>query len=393
MKALQRLCAFLLCALLMLGMSSAALAAETNADPGDIAGEFKRLLNADGLMYQDIGPDAEGNYQMVVLYTGYNLSSHRVTVTILRTGEGFNAIEEELAAFTPDQLADVAIKINTIHLQYGHVLFTADVYRNTVDAGISGTLGGDAVVSARIVHEAVESLARITDTALPQLQFGQPGTPVTPTAPPAEINPAAPGVLPRNLTFGQYVTLGAWEQDNDLSNGPEPVEWRVLTVENGKALLITKKGIDVQVFNPQPASYTVWESCYLRSWLNEEFLENAFTAQERAAIQETLVPETVNEKYLTSSGNPTKDRIFILSVPEVEACFANELDRTAYPTDYSADKNGWPTVGYGVIWTRTPGEDQYHVALVGELGAINYEGWWVHNEDALVRPAMWVTLG
>ena len=171
------------------------------------------------------------------------------------------------------------------------------------------------------------------------------------------------------------------------------MEWRVLAVEGGKALLITRKGVDVQVFNPQPATYTVWETCSLRAWLNGEFLENAFTDRERSAIRETAVEETINEKYDTSSGKSTTDRVYILSFQEATTYFSSDDDRTCYPTAYSAGKNGWSTVGYGVCWTRTPGQDNYHVALIGEMGNLFYEGWWVHNEDALVRPAVWVTLG
>ena len=153
-------------------------------------------------------------------------------------------------------------------------------------------------------------------------------------------------------------------------------------------------GLNLTVtFNPAPATYTVWETCALRGWLNGEFLETAFTPRERSAILETTVEETVNQKYYTSSGSSTRDRIFILSLQEEATYFKNNDDRTCYPTAYAASKNGWSTVGYGVCWTRTPGQDQYHVALIGEMGNLYYEGWWVHNEDALVRPAVWVTLG
>lgn len=38
---------------------------------------------------------------------------------------------------------------------------------------------------------------------------------------------------------GSTVALGSYEQDGDTSDGAEPIEWRVLAVEGGRALLIS----------------------------------------------------------------------------------------------------------------------------------------------------------
>lgn len=40
---------------------------------------------------------------------------------------------------------------------------------------------------------------------------------------------------------GDYVFFGAYEQDNNTSNGKEDVEWLVLEVKDGKALVISKE--------------------------------------------------------------------------------------------------------------------------------------------------------
>ena len=42
------------------------------------------------------------------------------------------------------------------------------------------------------------------------------------------------------MLVGDTVIFGQYEQDNDLVNGPEPIERRVLLVEGDKAQIITK---------------------------------------------------------------------------------------------------------------------------------------------------------
>ena len=42
------------------------------------------------------------------------------------------------------------------------------------------------------------------------------------------------------LKVGDSFTFGSYEQDNDLNNGTEPIEWQVLAIENNRALLISR---------------------------------------------------------------------------------------------------------------------------------------------------------
>lgn len=45
-----------------------------------------------------------------------------------------------------------------------------------------------------------------------------------------------------NAYVGSYVKFGSYEQDNDLSNGKEKIEWLVLDLQANEALLISKYG-------------------------------------------------------------------------------------------------------------------------------------------------------
>ncbi|MBP3696995.1 MAG: hypothetical protein J6J45_05560, partial [Clostridia bacterium] len=66
---------------------------------------------------------------------------------------------------------------------------------------------------------------------------------------------------------GDYITFGSYEQDNDLSNGKEPIEWLVLDKQDGKVLVISKYALDAKPYNDEYVDVT-WETCTLRSWLN-----------------------------------------------------------------------------------------------------------------------------
>ena len=73
------------------------------------------------------------------------------------------------------------------------------------------------------------------------------------------------------------ILFGHYEQDNDLGNGPEPIEWIVLDTQDGKALLLSKYGLDAVPYNDDNNRAVTRETCTLRTWLNDTFLNAAFT--------------------------------------------------------------------------------------------------------------------
>ncbi len=99
------------------------------------------------------------------------------------------------------------------------------------------------------------------------------------------------------ISEGDYVTFGSYEQDNNLTNGPEPIEWLVLDVQEGKALLISKLGLDCQPYNSIRMGIP-WEDCSLRTWMNNTFFNTAFLAGEQEQIVATYV---IPEKPRSSS--------------------------------------------------------------------------------------------
>lgn len=117
-----------------------------------------------------------------------------------------------------------------------------------------------------------------------------------------------------------YIVFGVYEQDGDESNGPEPIEWEVLDSDENGTLLVSRYVLDLQSYNLLYEDMT-WETSYLRQWLNSEFLDRAFTANEQSLIRITKLSNPDNAKEGTEGGNSTQDRVFCLSMEEILAYY------------------------------------------------------------------------
>lgn len=126
-----------------------------------------------------------------------------------------------------------------------------------------------------------------------------------------------------NAKAGDVIKFGTYEQDNDLSNGAEPIEWKVVGTRDGHTLLLSKYALDCKKYNAEWTDIT-WENCTLRSWLNKEFFNTAFSASDKKRIvtAHNENPDSY-ELYSTSShksgakgGNATDDKVFLLSWTE-----------------------------------------------------------------------------
>ena len=153
------------------------------------------------------------------------------------------------------------------------------------------------------------------------------------------------------LKKGDIVKIGRYEQDADESNGPEDIEWEVLSAENGKAFLITKYVIDSKRFSDVNKN-AKWEDSTLRKWLNSEFLDNSFSKSEREHICLSKIENKANAYYNTCAGNDTEDKVFCLSSEEVDKYYGDYQvysDECMWgynqrlicsPTQYAINNNG-----------------------------------------------------
>ena len=191
---------------------------------------------------------------------------------------------------------------------------------------------------------------------------------------------------------GDYVFFGAYEQDNNTSNGKEDVEWLVLEVKDGKALVISKYALDCKPYNTIYADVT-WETCTLRKWLSNDFLGSAFSTEEKAMIPTVAVSADKNPDYSTNPGNATQDQVFLLSITEVNKYFSSDSARQCKPTDYAVANGAWESdSGNCWFWLRSPGYIQRLAAYVDSDGDVIERGDSVRYAYYAVRPALWIDL-
>ena len=192
--------------------------------------------------------------------------------------------------------------------------------------------------------------------------------------------------------IGSFVTFGVYEQDSKLENGAEPIEWIVLDVQDGISLLVSRYALDWQPFN---RTETAWDGSALRNWLNKSFLDAAFSKDEQSVINTTHVSaaDTANPSYNTNAGNSTEDKIFLLSINEVENYLTSNEARQCIPTEYAKAQgcNVYGSSGACWWWLRSPGYLNLRTALINDYGSINYYGYRVFNSFA-VRPALCINL-
>ncbi len=197
----------------------------------------------------------------------------------------------------------------------------------------------------------------------------------------------------KNVKAGDTVFLGTYEQDGNDSNGKEKIEWIVLDVTDGKVLVISKQVLDHQKYHNAYQGAT-WENSTLRAWLNNEFLNAAFTTTEQALISAATVSADPNSRYPnTSQGNATTDKIFLLSEKQANQYFAFDTNRRCYPTAFAAKNSD--TASAANWWLRTSGavitSISTNTAYVKSDGSINNGGATAITELG-VRPAFQIEL-
>ena len=202
--------------------------------------------------------------------------------------------------------------------------------------------------------------------------------------------------LMKESKVGDIIIFGVYEQDNDASNGKEEIEWRVLAKEGNKILIISKYALDCKEYNTEYTDVT-WETCMLRKWLNDTFINTAFSNEKQKLIPSETITADTNPSYSTNPGNDTKDKVFLLSITETEKYFSSDDDRMCVPTAYAIEQGAYTSSSYTkdgkatcLWWMRSPGYNNDAAARVDEDGVIGDYGYLVGNSVVCVRPAMWI---
>ena len=173
-----------------------------------------------------------------------------------------------------------------------------------------------------------------------------------------------------NAEVGDFVKFGRYPQES--GNESQPVEWQVLSKENGQTLVISRYGLDTKRFD---GSLQNWVNSEIRKWLNGEFYNGAFAAEEKARIKSF-----------------NQDNVFLLSDEEAEKYFADDDARKCKPTSYAEAKGALTEDnGCGYWWLRSP-----YPSLSSYVCSVNGDGDiginFVDDINGSVRPALWISL-
>lgn len=199
---------------------------------------------------------------------------------------------------------------------------------------------------------------------------------------------------------GDYIIFGHYEQDGNLTNGPEPIEWEIVDEEDNRLLLISRYILDCQPYNTEKTGVT-WENCSLRAWLNNEFYNSAFDSTEQNAILTATNPNADNISRGIDGGNDTEDNVFVLSVDEILDNYEfEEWDDTSYygysqalmaeVTQYAANQGAIINEdGFGDWWLRSPGNVPECAATVINSSKVVTDGFLV-NSSIAVRPSIYL---
>ena len=161
------------------------------------------------------------------------------------------------------------------------------------------------------------------------------------------------------ITFGKY-------HDTELV-------WTVLCTDGPRCLLLADAPVEYMPFHPERDN-TPWSACLLRRWLNKQFLEEAFSFQERMNI--LLIPHqnNVDPRWGNENGPDTRDKAFVFNLKELDEYLPRQEDR--------AIGEWW--------WLRGHGCSNLNQQVVYKDGTIYANGVSSNAPDMGVRPAMWV---
>ena len=158
---------------------------------------------------------------------------------------------------------------------------------------------------------------------------------------------------------GSIIHFGNYWQGESRDEGKTPIEWRVLeNRKDGTSLVISEYGLDCQYYNGYGfglkrtdgdmsyrfviSDYEVtWATSAIRRWLNSEFINNAFTDEEKRRITRA---RTENDVYPGSDERIiTRDKIFLLNREDISLYSPQDDDEMEFESDDRSLKYCKPT--------------------------------------------------
>lgn len=224
-------------------------------------------------------------------------------------------------------------------------------------------------------------------------------------------------IIGKSITFGRYV-----QNENKV----QPIEWMVIDKQENKILLLSKYILDFMSYDTRTSddapSAHWWKDSDIRSWLNHDFLNKAFSEAEKQFIvqsplnnarygmiletkfddkgniyiTENVVYDSIKNFYLECYGDdPTVDMVFMLNLSETRKYFQEANSRKCLATEYVRKKDleedpidpSCDDKGYCKWMMRSTSEEGFTYMTVEGNGEI---GSWDLFYKCGIRPAMWI---
>lgn len=224
----------------------------------------------------------------------------------------------------------------------------------------------------------------------------------------------------KNAKESDVIEFGHYEQDNNIDNGKEPVEWIILdktVLKNERyATLISKYILDCGRFHATH-QYATWETSTIRKYLNEDLINVLFEYDELVCVKPVVCVNDKNFYFGTPSGFDTIDYIYLPSITDMYKYFTDDtksvqerygellkknIGRQAIATEYAkargvrafSKKSNFPgaanyflrTTGLNGhrIWYRDVYADFYQTYIT-ELGELRPDGTGIDSNDDGLR--------
>ena len=200
------------------------------------------------------------------------------------------------------------------------------------------------------------------------------------------INDLTPAFFLSEKEIGDTFVFGKFQYSQE--RGKEPISWKILEKDHGKMLITTEYSLTTMQFSNSSSEICEWEKSSLRTWLNNDFIEQAFTDAERDLILQVQVKNEDTRFFHDGRGSDTYDRIFIPSYSEIQKYFGTDPKKLILEDgDEKRRKDPW-FGGSTSWWLRTPGNYTNHLLWVEYNGEIDMQGAESTHMYLSVRPMM-----
>ena len=209
---------------------------------------------------------------------------------------------------------------------------------------------------------------------------------------------------PHNLTVpfpkGSSFYIGEYYQNDEYERSS--LEWIVVDCSEDELLLVSKYALEYKKYNDDYQRKVDWSTCSLRRWLNNQFFQSAFTAEEKALIKNRKNATnpasrynysnyfTAGEYKIGDTPIETYDKVFLLSIEEFSKLSWNtqSLSETFHCQNGNPYKSSHSRAEK--MWLRNNIAESYFALYVDDKKNIlcqsNYDG------STVIRPAISISL-